>query len=120
MPWVKQFSRAMAAVFVFLVRTYQWTLSPLKNLLVGPGGGCRFRPTCSAYAIDCLKTLPLHRALYLASWRILRCNPWGGSGYDPAPKMAYRESGDESGRRGLTDLLEGGGERCERADRDAR
>ncbi|MDQ8201523.1 membrane protein insertion efficiency factor YidD [Pelagicoccus sp. SDUM812003] len=101
-------SRAIAAVFIFLVRLYQWFLSPLKNALVGPGGGCRFRPTCSSYAITCLRTQPLGKALYLSAWRILRCNPWGGSGYDPVPsRMSYR--GDREAKsnvgRSLKDLL---------------
>lgn len=106
MSVARQIERTFAAVFIFLVRLYQLFLSPLKQALMGPGGGCRFRPTCSAYAIECLRSLPLHRALRLSAWRILRCNPWGGTGYDPAPKAAYREAGDESGRRGLSDLIE--------------
>lgn len=65
---------------------YRWLVSPLLHGLLGPlGGGCRFEPTCSRYAIDALKTHPLHRALFLICRRIGRCHPWGGSGYDPVP-----------------------------------
>lgn len=80
---------AVAAALIFFVQLYRWTLSPLKTAIFGVGAGCRFRPTCSAYAIECFRHLPLHRALYYATYRILRCNPWGGSGYDPVPGTIY-------------------------------
>lgn len=66
--------------FVFLVRVYQVTLSPLL------GSNCRFQPTCSSYMIQALQTHGLLKGLYLGTKRILRCHPWGGSGYDPVPK----------------------------------
>ena len=46
---------------------------------------CRYRPTCSSYAVEALKKHGPVKGLYLAVWRILRCNPWGGYGYDPVP-----------------------------------
>jgi len=46
---------------------------------------CRFTPTCSEYALEALKKHGPFKGLALAVWRILRCNPWGGSGYDPVP-----------------------------------
>lgn len=46
---------------------------------------CRFTPTCSQYAIEALKKYGPIKGLYLAIRRILRCHPWGGSGYDPVP-----------------------------------
>ncbi|MBD5781677.1 membrane protein insertion efficiency factor YidD [Pelagicoccus sp. NFK12] len=97
--------RIVADVFIFLVRVYQWTLSPLKNAIFGAGAACRFRPTCSHYAIECLRTLPLVKALRLATWRILRCNPWGGQGWDPVPKMVYREGPDGKPVKSLRDML---------------
>ena len=99
-------SSGIAAVLIFLVRLYQWILSPIKNAFFGPMGGCRFRPTCSAYAIGCLKALPLHKALYYAARRVLRCHPWGGSGFDPIPKMAYRDDEDAEPVKSLKDVLE--------------
>lgn len=66
--------------FVLLVRIYQVALSPLK-----PTSTCRFTPTCSQYAIEALRKHGVIKGLALAVWRILRCNPWGGSGYDPVP-----------------------------------
>ena len=46
---------------------------------------CRYTPTCSAYALEALRRHGPVKGLWLAVKRILRCNPWGGSGYDPVP-----------------------------------
>ena len=46
---------------------------------------CRFTPTCSAYAIEALQKHGTLKGSWLALRRILRCHPWGGSGYDPVP-----------------------------------
>ena len=62
-----------------LIRLYQWTLSPI----LGPG--CRYLPTCSAYAVTAIERFGAWRGSLLALRRIGRCHPWGGSGYDPVP-----------------------------------
>ena len=64
---------------IWLVRFYQVCISPMKPAC------CRFTPTCSAYAIEALRKHGPIKGLWLAIWRVLRCNPWGGSGYDPVP-----------------------------------
>ena len=46
---------------------------------------CRCTPTCSQYAIEAIRKHGPIKGLLLAIWRLLRCNPWGGSGYDPVP-----------------------------------
>lgn len=46
---------------------------------------CRFYPTCSNYALEALEKYGFFKGWYLAIKRILRCNPWGGSGYDKVP-----------------------------------
>ena len=46
---------------------------------------CRYHPTCSAYAMEAITHHGVVRGVGLAAWRIARCNPWGGSGYDPVP-----------------------------------
>ena len=65
--------------FVLLVRFYQVASSPLKPPT------CRFTPTCSSYALEALKRHGLFKGGMLAIRRIMRCHPWGGSGYDPVP-----------------------------------
>lgn len=64
---------------VKLIRLYQIFLSPLL------GKQCRYTPTCSQYALEALRKHGLLRGGWLAFRRILRCAPWGGSGYDPVP-----------------------------------
>ena len=74
-----QVSELLAETLILPIRFYQVCISPL----LGPS--CRFTPTCSEYARQAiLKHGPI-KGLGLAIWRILRCNPWGGSGYDPVP-----------------------------------
>ncbi len=47
---------------------------------------CRFTPTCSQYAIEAFSRFGTLRGGLLSVWRILRCNPFGGHGYDPVPE----------------------------------
>ena len=58
---------------------YRVCISPLTP------PSCRFTPTCSAYAVEAIKKHGPVKGLYLTVRRILRCHPWGGSGYDPVP-----------------------------------
>ena len=60
-------------------RGYKLTLSPLI------GQHCRYSPTCSEYAAQALIEHGPVRGAWLAARRVCRCNPWGGSGYDPVP-----------------------------------
>lgn len=61
------------------IRFYRGYISPLKPPC------CRFVPTCSQYAMEALQKHGPLKGLYLSIRRILRCHPWGGSGYDPVP-----------------------------------
>ncbi len=62
---------------------YKSTLSPVLAAFFG--GGCRFSPTCSEYAVEAIETHGWLRGSWLGLCRICRCQPWGGSGYDPVP-----------------------------------
>jgi putative membrane protein insertion efficiency factor len=64
-----------------LVRGYQLILRPLLP------PACRFTPSCSAYAIEALRTHGALRGLWLASRRIVRCNPLCAAGHDPVPPL---------------------------------
>ena len=63
-----------------VIKVYQKYLSPM----LGPS--CRFHPTCSEYALQAIEFYGVFRGGFLAIKRILKCNPWGGSGFDPLPK----------------------------------
>ena len=62
---------------VGVVRLYQGAVSPWLP------AACRYTPTCSEYAVQALRQFGAVRGSALAVWRIARCNPWGGHGYDP-------------------------------------
>jgi putative membrane protein insertion efficiency factor len=69
----------VSAVLRGLIRFYQLFISPL--LLPS----CRYWPSCSAYAAEAIAIHGALRGSWLAARRLLRCHPWGGSGYDPVP-----------------------------------
>lgn len=71
----------LRAALIAPIRLYQWTLSPLL------GFNCRYAPSCSEYAIEAIATQGPARGLWLGFKRMLRCHPWGGSGYDPVPDL---------------------------------
>lgn len=70
----------MKKVLLFLIRFYQKRISPAFP------AKCRFRPTCSAYAIEAIQKYGAVKGLYLALRRLLRCHPFfKGDIYDPVP-----------------------------------
>jgi putative membrane protein insertion efficiency factor len=74
--------RGFSLPFVAAIRIYR-VFSPVKQFVLGPYARCRFHPTCSEYALECFRTLPLHRAIHHSLSRILKCNPMHPGGYDP-------------------------------------
>ena len=70
----------MKRLCIKMVRFYQRAISPRKPSC------CRYTPTFSAYAIEALERFGVIKGGALSIWRILRCNPFGGSGYDPVPE----------------------------------
>ena len=76
----------IARLLIAPIRWYKKYLSPhLGNI-------CRFRPTCSEYAIQALQVHGAAKGLVLSVWRILRCNPFGKGGYDPVPEKGRWKS----------------------------
>ena len=63
-----------------LIRLYQLTISRAL-----PQGGCRFQPTCSHYGYQAIAKYGLLKGGLMATWRILRCQPFNPGGYDPVP-----------------------------------
>lgn len=72
-------TRIAVRVLLGVIATYRLAISPWL------GRACRFEPTCSAYAQDAIRRHGPSRGGWLALKRLLRCHPWGGSGYDPVP-----------------------------------
>lgn len=71
--------KALVVILLIPIYFYKRCISPMFPPC------CRFTPTCSQYAIEALKKHGPFYGTYLAIRRILRCHPWGGSGYDPVP-----------------------------------
>lgn len=69
----------LAVPFILLVKFYRNFISPLTPAT------CRYSPTCSQYSLTALKRFGVFKGGWLSLKRILSCNPWGGSGYDPVP-----------------------------------
>jgi len=63
------------------------TLAPLFHRLTGTATGslCRFTPRCSQYSYEAVNTYGILYGLYLGARRIMKCHPFGGSGFDPVP-----------------------------------
>jgi len=77
-------------ILIACIKVYQYTLSPM----LGPR--CRYYPSCSNYAVAALREHGAVRGLGLATWRILRCNPFSNGGYDPVPPR-HKECEHEHG-----------------------
>ena len=65
--------------FLIIIKIYQTLISPLLP------STCRFSPTCSEYSKQSLIKHGFIKGSMLSVKRILKCNPWGGNGYDPVP-----------------------------------
>lgn len=61
------------------IRGYQLFISPVLP------GSCRYWPSCSQYGMRAIARHGAGRGGLLTLWRVLRCNPWGGWGWDPVP-----------------------------------
>lgn len=72
-------NKVLALVLLVPIFIYRRCISPMFP------PSCRFTPTCSQYAVEAIGKHGPFYGTYLAVRRILRCHPWGGSGYDPVP-----------------------------------
>jgi putative membrane protein insertion efficiency factor len=69
------------AVATLPIRLYQRLVSPALPRR------CKYHPTCSAYAVQAIRTYGILRGVVLAGWRLLRCNPWSHGGFDPVDQQ---------------------------------
>ena len=73
-------------ISIFLIKVYKYLISPYI------GKSCRFEPSCSTYALEAFRSYGFFRGFKLSLFRIIRCNPWGGHGYDPVPSKEDNNS----------------------------
>ncbi len=66
---------------IWTVRGYQRMISRYTP------PSCRFYPSCSQYTVEAFRMYGILQGLKLGIWRIVRCNPFGGHGYDPVPNI---------------------------------
>jgi uncharacterized protein len=78
-PTPSAFARTARAVVTAPIVVYQRAISPALPRR------CKYEPTCSRYALDAIRSYGILRGVVLATWRVLRCNPWSDGGYDPVP-----------------------------------
>jgi hypothetical protein len=71
----------MKRLLLLGIQFYRSCISPLLPPM------CRYYPTCSAYAMEAIERYGARRGAWMAARRIVRCHPWGGSGYDPVPDV---------------------------------
>lgn len=76
---LERLRQGLTQLLLIPIYFYKGAISPLTP------PSCRFTPSCSTYAIEALKKHGPLKGLYLTIRRLLRCHPWGGSGYDPVP-----------------------------------
>ncbi|MSR47486.1 MAG: membrane protein insertion efficiency factor YidD [Planctomycetes bacterium] len=75
--------RLLLAAVHFYQRTFAWIV-PVQ---------CRFHPSCSHYFSAAVETHGAAKGAWLGLWRVARCQPFGGSGYDPVPPAPDQPSG---------------------------
>jgi putative membrane protein insertion efficiency factor len=73
----------VAKLLSLLIRIYQLTLSKVLFAIFGPV--CRFQPSCSAYALECIRLHGALRGSLLSAKRLSKCHPLHPGGYDPPP-----------------------------------
>ena len=78
-PTVMIINRIFVRLALFLIKAYQYMLSPVLPPT------CRFYPTCSDYAYQAISRYGLLKGLQLTLKRILRCHPFNSGGVDPVP-----------------------------------
>ena len=84
-------SRVGRTVVLAPVALYQRLISPALPRR------CKYEPTCSRYAVQAVREYGILRGLVLATWRLLRCNPWSHGGYDPVETQRLFKVGRRRG-----------------------
>ena len=73
-------------ISILLIKGYKYMISPFL------GKSCRFEHSCSTYALEAFSKYGFFQGFKLSFFRIIKCNPWGGYGYDPVPIKKKRNN----------------------------
>ena len=68
-----------------LIKMYKWVLSPYL------GNNCRYLPSCSDYMLESIEKKGTVLGIIFGLKRLIKCNPWSGSGYDPIQSSKRKE-----------------------------
>ena len=74
----------MKKAILVLIKGYQ-------KVRVGRMSPCRYYPSCSTYALEAVEVHGAAKGLWMATKRVSRCNPFGGSGFDPVPEAKIKK-----------------------------
>ena len=74
----------MKKVLIGLINVYQ-------KLPLSTHSKCRYIPTCSEYTKTAISEYGSIKGNIMGIKRILRCNPFGKSGYDPVPRKGEKK-----------------------------
>jgi len=79
---------ATSSAMIATIGVYKNFISPLLP------PACRFVPTCSQYGVQAIEKYGPGKGVILTTWRLMRCSPFGGKGYDPPkwPPVSYTYS----------------------------
>lgn len=83
---LRPLGRIASSLAIVLIRIYQRCISPA----LGPR--CRFYPSCSEYASECIATHGILKGSFLAGRRLCKCHPWHPGGVDLPPEKQERNS----------------------------
>ena len=85
-------AKPLAWAMLALIQIYRYILRPVLPL------SCRYEPSCSSYALEAIRRHGPFGGGWLTARRLLRCQPWGGMGYDPVPERCFHH--EAAARRG--------------------
>jgi len=76
----------MGKFFIWTIKGYQRMISRYTP------PSCRYYPSCSQYTLESIQVHGVFKGTWLGGLRILRCNPFGGNGFDPVPPKLEEKS----------------------------
>ena len=65
----------MKLILITPIKIYQKFISPMF------APRCKYYPSCSSYAVSAIENYGI-KGVVMASWRLVRCNPWSHGGVD--------------------------------------